>query len=210
MQKNTGLFIVRLLIACLFGLTVGWQALSTGHRVAGERAMRSQRSTISSLNEINREIAKYRATKKKLPPTLENLWELKDNKLQGRKGELIKDSWRKPYQYTVKGDHYLIISYGEDGRPGGVGINQDLTSENPSSQNVKMPLAQFLTYSEMQGMVQTACLSGALSAFLCFKTLSPALIKRGNLPKTIASGLVLLLATCLVAGIITALHLPSH
>ena len=38
------------------------------------------------------------------------------------------DSWGNPFQYTSSGpDQFELISFGADGRPGGVGDDEDLT-----------------------------------------------------------------------------------
>lgn len=47
-----------------------------------------------------------------------------------KKAESLKDPWGKPYLYRYPGEHgdYDLYSLGKDGREGGEGENQDLTS----------------------------------------------------------------------------------
>ena len=42
----------------------------------------------------------------------------------------LKDPWNTPYEYRVPGDGvpYAIISYGDDKKPGGTGVDKDLSS----------------------------------------------------------------------------------
>jgi hypothetical protein len=35
------------------------------------------------------------------------------------------DAWGRPLHYTVKGEKFAIVSFGRDGRPGGVGLDAD-------------------------------------------------------------------------------------
>jgi general secretion pathway protein G len=67
---------------------------------------------------------------------LEALWRKPDNASNSWAGPyLLKqpraDPWGNPYIYRVPGEHgfpYGIISYGEDGKPGGEGNAADITS----------------------------------------------------------------------------------
>jgi general secretion pathway protein G len=39
------------------------------------------------------------------------------------------DPWGNPYQYSVEGNKYRIVSFGADGRPGGTGYDADISSD---------------------------------------------------------------------------------
>ena len=43
---------------------------------------------------------------------------------------LPKDGWNNDYVYELKNGTFVIISYGEDGEPGGTGYATDLYSDN--------------------------------------------------------------------------------
>jgi general secretion pathway protein G len=44
--------------------------------------------------------------------------------------QIPKDPWDNPYQYTVDGSKYTIVSLGADGSPGGTDVNADISSDN--------------------------------------------------------------------------------
>jgi len=41
-----------------------------------------------------------------------------------------KDAWNRPFQYSLDGNQYTIISLGADGREGGDGYAKDISSED--------------------------------------------------------------------------------
>lgn len=47
----------------------------------------------------------------------------------GYMGDLPReDPWGHPYTYTTDGHHFLVVSYGADGTPGGEGFDADIDS----------------------------------------------------------------------------------
>ena len=46
------------------------------------------------------------------------------------KESALKDPWNTPYEYRVPGDGvpFVVISYGNDKKPGGTGVDRDVTS----------------------------------------------------------------------------------
>lgn len=47
--------------------------------------------------------------------------------------ELQKDPWGNDYVYMNEGGKPVIITYGNDGSPGGSGLDEDISSKNPSA-----------------------------------------------------------------------------
>jgi general secretion pathway protein G len=45
---------------------------------------------------------------------------------------LPPDPWGRPYMLEVSPDGPVVISYGEDGKPGGSGANADISSRDPA------------------------------------------------------------------------------
>lgn len=45
----------------------------------------------------------------------------------GADGDSLLDPWRRPYFYSVDSRAFWITTYGADGRPGGAGVDEDLT-----------------------------------------------------------------------------------
>jgi len=201
----------RLFSAVLFGLIVAGMALMAGwNTIQASGVTYPQLKTIRELREINTFIDAYRQQHHRLPHTLAQLADVKDveNTLYISDG-VVYDGWMHPFAYRVQGTHPLVISYGEDGKPGGVGLDTDLTSDNPRMPRPSVTLSQFLGLPSAQDMVPWACISGALAGVLCFITARPALFTRQKAPALILGWLIALAAAVFVGSIITALHVPT-
>ena len=75
----------------------------------------------------------YKIAFKKMPSTEEGLDALVNNSKKRflNTDTIPDDPWGNAYVYTHEGgNNYTIISYGEDGKSGGSGINQDISSKN--------------------------------------------------------------------------------
>lgn len=74
----------------------------------------------------------YRLDMGKFPASLEELRRSNDSKWEGPylPKEIPLDPWNNAYVYKLPGEHgpYDIISYGQDGKPGGTGNDQDIVS----------------------------------------------------------------------------------
>ena len=77
----------------------------------------------------------YKIAFKKMPTTEQGLDALVNNEKKNflDADAVPKDPWGNPYVYTLEGGNkYTIISYGEDGQPGGTGTAADISSDNLS------------------------------------------------------------------------------
>ena len=77
----------------------------------------------------------YRQEKHALPATLRDLepvWQV------DRQGNAL-DWWHRPLIYQTEGSNYHIVSYGADGRPGGVGFDYDLSESDLGQDRPKWP-----------------------------------------------------------------------
>ncbi len=197
---------LRLLLACLFGGAIAALALSAGRNEAAHSVLgSSQAGTRHTLTQINKAITDYRLTHHALPPSLSQLKREGGDTDYGQ----YPDGWGRPFLYTVRVAHYLVTSYGRDGKPGGTGWDTDLTSDNPHPPNDGLTIRQFLTYPETQDLVQWACISGVLASLLCWFTVRPQALTRRTVFSLVGQVLVTLAAAAVTALVITALHIPS-
>lgn len=197
---------LRLLLACLFGCAIAALALSAGRNqvrfsIAGE----SQGITRHSLTQINTAVVAFRLKYHTLPRSLDQL--------KMKTGDLYyvpeTDLWGHPFVYTVQGTHYLIASYGEDGKRGGTGWDADITSDSLHPPNTGPTFHQFLTAPFTQDLVQWAYISGALAGLLCWFTVRPKTFSWRSALGLATQILVTLAAAAVIALVITALHIPS-
>ncbi len=197
---------LRLLLACLFGAAITALALSAGLSEAAHSTLESRQAiTRHTLTQINKAVADYRLTHHALPRSLSQL------KTATADGDYSRyhDGWGHPFVYAVQGTHFLVVSYGRDGKPGGTGWDMDLTSDNPHPPNDELTFRQFLTYPETQDLVQWACISGILAGLLCWFTVQPQTLTWRSALGLAGQVLVTLAAAALIALVITGLHYPS-
>ena len=181
-------------------------ALSAGQSEAAHSILEARQAiTRHTLTQINKAIVDYRLTHHTLPRSLSQL----KTEAGDRDYSQNPDGWGRPFVYTVRGTHFLVTSYGRDGKPGGTGWDTDLTSDNPHPPNDGLTFRQFLTYRETQELVQWSCISGILAGLLCWFTIRPQTFTwRGTLSLA-AQVLVTLAAAAVIALAITVLHIPS-
>ena len=205
-MKPWKLIVLRLLLACLFGGIVTALALSTGRNEAQHLVFGRDRMVTSyTLIQINKAIADYRLTHHALPRSLSQL------KTGTGDGDYSRqpDGWGRPFVYTVRGAHYLVISYGRDGKPGGAGWDADMTSDDPRPPRAGPTFHQFLTDPETQDLVQWAYISGILASLLCWFTVRPKTLTWRSALGLAGQVLVTLAAAAVIALAITVLHFPS-
>jgi hypothetical protein len=111
--------------------------------------------------------------------------------------------------YTLRGNDYLIVSYGRDGKLGGVGLDCDLSNVNLRPAESQLPFLQVLFHPLAQGMVWMSILSGVMAGLLAFSIVKPAEMNRQGSAGLAAKLVVTVAATLFMAVIITMLHVPS-
>lgn len=85
----------------------------------------------SDIQFLTIKIENYRKITGKLPKTFDDLVNSKFN--ESKIGVLPKDPWGRIYIYYIKNEggreKIFIGTYGADGKPGGAGLDADLSSE---------------------------------------------------------------------------------
>lgn len=79
----------------------------------------------AEINALKGGVKIYMLKHRRLPERLEDVAEYLDPP------RIPKDPWGNDYVYTKEGSReYTVISYGADGRPGGSGIDTDISSRD--------------------------------------------------------------------------------
>lgn len=79
----------------------------------------------AEINALKGGVKIYMLKHRRLPERLEDVAEYLDPP------RIPKDPWGNDYVYTKEGSReYMVISYGADGRPGGSGIDTDISSRD--------------------------------------------------------------------------------
>jgi hypothetical protein len=158
------------------------------------------------LRELAFDIESYRKEFGHFPSTLNDL----TNIMEGSAWPEFSDSWKHPLVYSVDGTNYLIKSFGRDGKPGGQGLDCDLTTRDLHPPESALPLRQFLFDVRIGPMLGTCAVSGFITFILTI-----ILVKRPDFSRSGLKSLGLrlgavVIGAALVAGLMAALHVPVH
>ena len=124
-------------------------------------------------------------------------------------GPEFMDGWRQPFVFQSKGTNCLIISYGGDGKPGGVGVDCDLTSDNPCPKESAPTFSQFWNNKVCGGMIAGSFFGGGLAALLSLVTVRVPSLKRREIIIFSISLCATVLGALYITSIITVLHIPT-
>lgn len=204
--------LLRLLIAgCVWliisgiSLHVAWQ--QANHSIAWYQ----QRETQGRLKDIGKAITAYEKKFNVAPNTFEQLRTMTNDvpELEYYSDDEFVDGWRRPFIFSNTGMNCLVISYGQDAKPGGKGIDCDLTSDDPYLKESSPTFAQFWSNKDCEGMIDWSFICGGLAALLSLLTVGvPDLTIRGLIILAL-SLCATLIGTFYVTSIITLLHIPS-
>jgi len=120
MKKNAGLTLIEIMVVVVI---LGIVATVVAANVGQKPSMAKVNLTKTAISKLKGEVELYKADKNRFPETLEEL-------VPKYMDEVPKDGWDRPFIYRVPGTRgaFDIVSLGEDGLPGGEGVNADLWS----------------------------------------------------------------------------------
>lgn len=129
--RQRGFSLIEILIVvALIALIAGMVA----NQVFGGRSRANVKLATSGVADLAGKIENYEMDTGVLPERLEDLVKEPGN-AKGWLGPYAKESslrdpWNTPYEYKVPGDNapFAVISYGDDKKPGGTGVDKDIAS----------------------------------------------------------------------------------
>lgn len=186
------------------------------------------RLTLESIARVADAIKDYQGARHSLPRTLHELPNLQLVRTDDQSRPA--DYWRRPLLYQVNGSSYRVFSYGRDNKPGGLGLDYDLSNDDltktkdreDSARWTKLPakarptFQQFLSDREGlansgsgQAMALTSLISGLAALLLAFFILGASPKAKGR-SVSLAFELIVALVMTLVVGLaIAAIEIPS-
>jgi general secretion pathway protein G len=120
MKKNSGLTLIEIMVVVvILGIVATVVAVNVGGKVDPAKA----KLTEAQIKVLKGEVELYKVENNRFPETLQDL-------VPKYRDEAPKDAWNRPFVYRVPGTRgtFDIVSLGEDGLPGGEGVNADLWS----------------------------------------------------------------------------------
>jgi general secretion pathway protein G len=216
--QQTGIRVaVSIVVATVVAVTVllvGWRSIGSYFRFRMEQAQ-----TLRTLRDFNLALAEYQRLHNAPPQSQGEFTSfVKERGYDGYRddNDVPLDGWRRPFAYSVKDGKPLIVSYGRDGKPGGVGLDNDLSNEDlPPVDDDRLPekvrptFSQFFVDASARRLEFNCLISGLLAFWL-----SMSLIKTVTLNGRDIALLLLKLAftiggTLVTAAVISLSDLPN-
>jgi len=120
------------------------------------------------------------------------------------------DGWGNPMVLSNNTTNLVVTSYGRDGKPGGIGLDCDLTTENQDPKEARPTFQQFLYEMPTKGMILSCFVCGGFAGLLGFLTIKIPDLNRNTMIKLLFKLVVMVFAAVFMASIIAALHIPAH
>jgi hypothetical protein len=204
--------LFRLLVSVFVWLVVSGLSLYVAWQTGGDasESKREQSLTQFELKQLDQCLTQYQRQFHASPSSLAQLLAMTNGVPPPEEQPLSCDGWKRPYLFTSDGTNCLITSLGRDGKPGGRGLDCDLTNKDRRPKDAFPTFHQFLfEMPRVRGMIITCLLCGGLAFLLC--------LSKAKMPKLTLPGLILaafrlaatVVGAVLVAIIISCLHIPS-
>lgn len=118
-----------LIVVALIAVIAGMVA----NQVFGGQDKAKYKLAQTDITSLSAKVGQFEMDVGDLPQRLEDLISSPGN-AKGWLGPYIKegslkDPWNTPYEYRVSGRTFTITSYGADKKPGGAGVDADITNE---------------------------------------------------------------------------------
>lgn len=171
--------------------------------------------TLHELRDLDEAILEFQKKSNAIPHSLDELAGLESYDMWKRNNGKLIDGWGRPFLYSSDGTNYLITSYGRDGKPGGKGLDYDLTDKNSkpeeeySTEQAHPTLPQFIFDMPTGGIIGTCIFCGSLAFLLTYVT-----VRRPNFTGVELITLAMQLGATVIGALIiaitmAALHIPS-
>lgn len=164
---------------------------------------REEYSTRTLLNGVERAIEEHRKSVGRPPRSLAELESIEGWMVDGR----LPDSWRRPVQYAVEGDRFILYSFGRDGRPGGEGSDADVYPTSARRPSARTTLRQFAFDLPTEGIWKTCLAAGAIAAIMCFRASRATGARWG--PEIVAVFAATAVGAVVVAVLLCVVHIPN-
>lgn len=125
--RNAGFTLIELLVVLAI---LGMLAALVGPALFSNLGKGQRATAASQISNIETSLDQYRLDVGRYPETLQGLIENDTGRDVWAgpylRGELPKDPWGNDYSYQVGDKDFVLMSYGQDGAPGGEGDDADI------------------------------------------------------------------------------------
>lgn len=181
--------------ALLFVLVVSFIKASLSYEYRSK-----QRETRNTLKWAAEFAALQQSSWRKLPETLEGFDD-------ARLHEAL-DGWGRPLVYESSSKEFAFISYGRDGKLGGVGLDCDLTHKRPDPPEARPVFSRFLQGRHAGWSLFGSGLTGMLVLGLCWFTIKT--LSRRSMVWMVVEISGVIVGTCMLVVWLAGLHACEH
>jgi hypothetical protein len=197
------------LLVATIALVVAWRDIGSMRQVRPE-----QWATDDAIFQIEDMIKMDRGTSKTLPGSLEEVRGLPERQVHFQRDEKGRplDGWGRPLLYATDGDKYVITSLGQDGKPGGIGLDYDLSNRTtwPSCADALPTFAQFLAHPATRGVILACLVCGPLAFLVSFVTVNPRALHGWAILALVVKLAVTILGALFVASFMSFAEIPNY
>ena len=201
----------RILIALGAGHLVAVIVLLTAwQQIGGMPDVRSEQlETRHVLEQISYQMKEYRRRHGTLPQSLSEAVSVYSSHPEP---DPPVDGWGRPLIYSVDGEDYTVTSLGRDGKPGGAGLDYDMSISDAGAglRTDRLTLRQFLWDAPTTGIIWTCVVAGVVVFFISLSTVDPAAFHGRGLVTSIINLILTIGGTAMAAFFMTTLHIPNH
>jgi len=187
-----------------------------------------QKATQQAIEDLAEMTRQYRSLVKMLPRSLKELqhvgdmrvdfpWNKELRHMSGMRADcawneagMSLDGWSRFFAYAIDGNQYTITSLGRDGKPGGVGLDSDLSNANLHTRQALLPFVQFIRRPPARGVVATCLACGVLASALSLIVVKPSEFQGWGLGVLAVKLVVTAVGAILVATFLAAVHVPNY
>ncbi len=205
---------IRIAIATNVGVIVAAIALVVAWRDSGDMSevRPEQWATRQAMGEIDGLIQIYRNATKTLPRSLEGLRRSDESWVHFQRNErgVPLDGWGRPFLYSTDGGKYVITSLGRDDKPGGIGLDCDLSSTDEWPKEAVPTFSQFLVHPVARGIVSACLACGVLAFLVSLVTVNPPALHGWAIPSLIVKLAFTILGALFIAFIMSIAEIPNY
>ena len=185
-------------------ILAAWQGLAPAYPLNSRQFW-----TRLELVRIGNALANYLNDNGSLPLRLTEPNEVSRMGIRTDSNSAALDEWGHPLIYQRDGNTFVVTSLGRDGKPGGMGLDCDISTSAPWPPDAHPTLEQFLFEMPTAGMIWSSAFSGLLATILTLVVLRTP--RQGASGKVIIAGKMVftIIGAAVVAFILTMLHIPS-
>jgi hypothetical protein len=152
-------------VAAAVGVTicfVGWRGIGSMPNCRLE-----QRNTRFELEQMNWQLAEYQRVMKTLPKSQGEFSSYLGSHYNSSLDEnhMPLDGWGRPLVYFIKEGKAIVISYGRDGKPGGVGSDCDMSTTDLWPEEARPSFAEFVVNPLARRVLLNCLVSGVLGVY---------------------------------------------